>query len=358
MFIKEPIKLILNMKNIIFSVLFLSLSWLANGQNDDNARIVGVKKAIEKEIKEDGWHTGGGLGLDLGQLLQINPKVGAGENRLGIGGAVSIFALLKKGLMSFDNTGSLNIGLIKLGTGVLPSTSSFEKVKQPFQKSIDELRINSRLGYRINPTSKFSYAVDFGFISQLTPTYRGTDNKNYIKEFQTSNITSLLVSKFLAPAYITFAPGLDYKPSESLSFFLSPFGFKSVVVADNDLARLNIHGNKWNSINDFKQTDHQLGGLLKGAWTDKFAEDHVVVNSRLTLFSNYLNQPGNIDVDWINEIGFNIFKGFQINIWTNLFYDHDVQVQVTDYDQVGGVRGTGRRVSFTEQLLIKYNVIF
>lgn len=346
------------MKTILCSTLVLCLAIGIKGQNDDNARISGLKKEVDKEIKEDGWLTGGGLGLDMGQLLQINPKVGAGENRLGFGGAVSVFAKYKKGLMSFDNAGSLNMGVMKLGTGVLPGTSSFEKVTQPFQKSIDELRINSRLGYRVNPTSKFNYAIDFGFISQLTPTYRGTDNKNYIKKFRTSNITSSLVSKFLAPAYITFAPGLDYKPSESLSFFLSPFGYKSVIVADRALARLNIHGNKWNSFNDFKLTDHQLGGLFKGTWTDKFAEDHVVVNSRLTLFSNYLNKPGNIDVDWINEIGFNIYKGFQVNIWTNLFYDHDVQVQVTDYDQVGGVRGTGRRVSFTEQLLIKYNVIF
>ena len=346
------------MKSILICCLILCYSLHTQGQNDDKARINGLKKAVDKEIKEDGWLSGGGLGLDMGQLLQINPKVGAGENRLGFGGAISVFAKYKKGLMTFENTGSLNMGIVKLGTGVLASTTSFEEVKQPYQKSIDELRINSRLGYKTSPNSKFSYAADFGFISQLAPTYRGTDNKNYIKKFQTSTITSNLVAKLFAPAYVTFAPGLDYKPGKTLSFFLSPFGFKSVIVADRDLARLNIHGNKWNSADDFKLTDSQLGGLLKGNFTQKYSKDHVVVTSRLTLFSNYLHEPGNIDIDWINEVGFTIFKGFQINLWTNLFYDHDVQVQVTDYDQVGGVRGTGRRVSFTEQLLIKYNVIF
>jgi len=346
------------MKISVCTCLILLFRLGMYAQNDDNARISGLKKEVDKEIKEDGWLTGGGLGLDMGQLLQINPKVGAGESRLGFGGAVSVLAKYKKGLMSFDNTGTLNMGIVKLGTGVLPSTGSFEKVKQPYQKSIDELRINSRLGYKISPTSKFSYAMDFGFISQFIPTYRGSDNKNYIKKFQTSTITTTLVSKLFSPAYITLAPGLDYKPKESLSFFLSPFGFKSVIVADRNLARLNIHGNKWNSVNDFKLTDSQLGGLFKGTYSDKYAGDRIVFNSGLTLFSNYLHQPGNIDVDWINEIGFNILKGFQINLFTNLFYDHDVKVQVTDYDEVGGVRGTGRRVSFTEQLLVKYNVIF
>ena len=73
--------------------------------------------------------------------------------------------------MTFENTGSLNMGIVILGTGVLASTTSFEEVKQPYQKSIDELRINSRLGYKTSPNSKFSYATDFGFISQLAPTY-------------------------------------------------------------------------------------------------------------------------------------------------------------------------------------------
>jgi len=135
--------------------------------------------------------------------------------------------------MSFDNNGSLNVGIVKLGTGVLANTGSLEEVKQPYQKSIDELRINSRVGYKTDSASKISYAADFGFISQLTPTYRGSDNKNYIKKFQTSTITSTLVSKLFAPAYITLAPGLDYKPSKSLSFFLSPFGYKLVIIIGN-----------------------------------------------------------------------------------------------------------------------------
>jgi hypothetical protein len=218
--------------------------------------------------------------------------------------------------------------------------------------------LSSRLGYKTSPNSKFSYAADFGFISQMTPTYRGTDNKNYMSKFSTSTITTDLVAKLFAPAYITFAPGIDYKPDPTLSFFLAPFGYKSVIVADRDLARLNIHGNKWTSIDDFKLSDSQLGGLLKGTYNAKYAKEKISYTSRLTLFSNYLNQPGNVDLDWINEFGFNISKAFQISIWTNMFYDHDVKVQVTDYSEVGGVRGTGRRLSFTEQLLIRYNMIF
>lgn len=347
------------MKRYSSIVLLILFSFLSYSQNDDAARTAELSKKAIKDVKEDGWLRGGGFGLDLGQLLQVNPKVGAGENRLGLGGAVTYFAKYKKRLLAWDNIGSLNLSIVKLGTGILAGTSSFTKVKQPFQKSIDELRFTSRLGYKTKKDSKFAYAVDFGFLSQLSPTFRGTDNKNYIKKFNTGTVNTTLVAKLFSPAYITLAPGIDYKPQENLSFFLAPFGFKSVIVADRDLARLNIHGNKWRSANDFNLTDNQLGGLLKGIYTGKYAANKITHTSTLTLFSNYLGQPQNIDVDWINQFGFNIYKGFEISVWTDLFYDHDVKVQITDYTQVGGVKAfTGRRVSFVEQLLIKYNLIF
>ncbi len=346
------------MKRIFIICGILAFYFFTTAQNNDGVRLAELNKKVIKDIKEDGWLSGGGFGVDLGQLLQINPKVGGGENRLGIGGAISYFAKYKKGLLRFDNIGSLNLSVIKLGTGILASTASIAKVKQPFQKSVDELRLNSRLGYKASANSKFAYAVDFGFLSQFTPTYRGTDNKNYIRQFNTGTINTSIVSKFFSPAYITLAPGIDYNPQENLSFFLAPFGYKSVIVADKDIARLNIHGNKWNSPEDFKLSDNQVGGLLKCIYTGKYAKDKISHNSTLTLFSNYLHNPQNVDLDWINQFGFNIYKGFEISLWSDIFYDDDVKVQVTDYTQVGGVRGTGNRLSFVEQLLIKYNIIF
>ncbi|MEP7320346.1 MAG: DUF3078 domain-containing protein [Saprospiraceae bacterium] len=345
------------MKQTLIITILSIVATFSFSQNDDRARAAAVAKATAVEIKEDGWMSGGGFGMDLGQLLQFNPKVGSGENRLGFGGAISYFAKYKKGLLIFDNIGSLNMSLVKLGTGLLASTS-VSKVNQPFQKSIDELRLSSRLGYKTGPESKWSYAVDFGFLSQLTPTYRGTDNKNYLKQFKTSQINTSLVSKLFAPAYITLAPGIDYKPNANLSFFFAPFGFKSIIVADRDLAKLNIHGNKWNSPTDFKLSDSQLGGLVKAMFTQKYAKEKITHSSTLTLFSNYLHNAQNIDVDWINAFGINISKAFQISLLTDLFYDDDVKVQITDYNEVGGVRGVGKRVNFTEQLLLKYNIIF
>ena len=63
-------------------------------------------------------------------------------------------------------------------------------------------------------------------------------------------------------------------------------------------------------------------------------------------------------MDWVNEMAVTLFKGLQLSMLINVFYDHDVKVQISDSDAPGGGSGLGRRVSITEQLLIKYNLVF
>ena len=83
------------------------------------------------------------------------------------------------------------------------------------------------------------------------------------------------------------------------------------------------------------------------------------------MYSNYLNNPQNIDIDWVNELAFNIYKGLQLSVLVNVFYDDDVSVQISDSDAVGGIKRdadgnpvTGKRVSITEQMLLKYIYVF
>lgn len=49
-----------------------------------------------KATSSKSWTCNAGIGLDLGQLLNINPYVGSGSNRLGIGGALNYKANYKK----------------------------------------------------------------------------------------------------------------------------------------------------------------------------------------------------------------------------------------------------------------------
>ena len=76
------------------------------------------------------------------------------------------------------------------------------------------------------------------------------------------------------------------------------------------------------------------------------------INTSLDLFSNYLLRPQNLDVLWKTDINIQLIKNVSLNLVTELFYDDNISVIL---DSTGE---PGVALSFTEALLIKYNIIF
>jgi len=342
-------------------VFALMVSHPAAAQQDNAQRLQDLKEATKIDADTTGWIHGGGIGMDIGQLAFVNPKLGSGENRFGLGGAINYFAHLRQKRYNWSNSFSLNMALQKLGSGSIRSNSD---QKMPFQKSIDELRINSKFGYSVKESSDFHYAVDFSFLSQFTPTYISkVDGGNYLKDIEI--LETDLSAKLFNPATIVLGVGIDYKPTPQWSIYLSPLSYKGLIVADDDIAAMGIHGNPWKSATDFENTHHQMGGLLKIGFAGSLVPKRINYSTTLGLYSNYLKKPKNIDVDWVNELAFNIYKGLQLSVLVNVFYDDDVKVQITDSNAVGGIKRDaegnpilGKRVSITEQMLLKYIHVF
>ncbi len=317
-----------------------------------------AQDAAPAEQPKEGWETGAGMGLDFVQLFQLNPKQGAGQNRIGLGGAVNFFGNYKRGKLAWDNLGTWQFGLQRLGSGVIAQGTT-EKI--PFQKSIDELRLNSKVGYKTAENSKFFYAANLSFLSQLVPTYNDPGLPgNFPNELSD---TSTLLSKLFSPATITISAGIDYKPTDKLSLYYSPIGGKFIIVGNDIIAATGVHGNPVDkdpqgNITSFDNVLAQLGSLLRINYANKFLEDKLTFTSAMLLFSNYIENPQNIDVDWTNELAITIVKNLQLSATVNVFYDDEVSVQITDYDAPNGINGLGKRVSLTQQLLLKYNVVF
>lgn len=319
-------------RSLFLPLVFLGLLVAQTGFGQAGAeRLAEIKEASAQEV-EEGWVSGGGLGLDFAQLALFNPRVGAGSNRIGFGGLGTVYANYKKGNLAWTNTGSLQLSAQRIGSN-----------NQPFQKNLDVIRLASRAGYGFN--EKLFGAIETNLTTLLLPTYEG----NVL-----SSDTLNLLARFFSPMTFVLSPGLDYKPNAKLSIFYSPASLKLIYVADDAIAALNVHGNEEGS-NSFLQ----LGSNLKAIYADKYLEEKVTFTTTLDLYSNYLNNPQNLDVLWQNDLGFVIFKNFSVNLVTELFYDHDILVQVDRNDNGIFEDGElGRRVSFTEALLVKYNFIF
>jgi hypothetical protein len=327
--------------------------------------------------KNEDWKFNGAVGLDFAQMLLLNPKVGAGENKIAFGGNTVLGALYKKGSFTWKSSLNVNFGVQKLGTG-----------NRPFQKTLDEVRLTSLANYPVAKDNPFGYAVDISMLTQLTPTYEG----NYLSYFNTP--VQHAVSKLFSPATVVISPGINYKPNDKFSVLISPASYKTIFVLDDSIAMLSnadrtvsMHGTPFGG-NDrdefisrwrvkptgmtfdsiyYAKNSLQFGATLKVLYQNKFLKDkdgkeRIGFSSSLTLFSDYLNKPQFVDVEWLTNTDFYIFKGLSISLGTILFYDYDVLVQLNaDKDPNTGVNGyetTGRGLSFTQTLLIKYNFLF
>ena len=342
-------------KLILLTFCTLFLSQVGFSQDDDTST--------------KNWKRSGTLGLDLAQLLLINPKFGAGENKLGLGGVAGYAADYAKGKWIWENKIGWQFAAQRLGSS-----------ENSFTKNVDQLDLVSKGGYAITEDKKWFAALEYALRTQVTSTF-GTNQLS--REGESFGVTEQdangddvfgvieeefsLLSEFFSPAIMTLTPGVDYKPTEHLSFLLSPATSRLIYVANDNLAALGVHGNEVNqnslqadgTFSDFDNTFYQLGASITANYNNKYFNDKFIFGSRLFLFSNYLDSPERIDIEWTNEFAYEIFKGLALSLNIGVYYDHDVLVQV-DRNDNGFVQDDvgGRRVQLVEGFNIKYTKAF
>jgi hypothetical protein len=176
----------------------------------------------------------------------------------------------------------------------------------------------------------------------------------------------MLVSKFFSPARISLGLGLKYDPNDQLSIVFTPATVDLIVIADEEVANLGIHGTEIkDDSTGYEQTRLGVGARLGVKYGQKFLNEKLIYSSRLALFSDYLHEPKNIDFDWTNELAVTILKNVQLAYMSNLYYDDDILSNVTDFDATGGVKTDVEgnpilrpTMNYYHQIVLKYTRTF
>lgn len=203
-------------------------------------------------------------------------------------------------------------------------------------KSDDRIDLNSKLG--LKQSEVLYYSLLFNFKTQFATGYKYPDTEN-------------VISRFLAPGYLTLALGMDYKPHKDLSIFFSPATARLTVVADDELSAQGAFG-----VDPGDKTRFEVGALLKFDVNTEVVEN-VTLNNKLEFFSNYLEEPQNIDVRWDMLLNMKINDFLSANLITNLIYDDDIKVPL-DRNDDGEVDSSGSRIQFKEMFGVGLNLKF
>ncbi len=327
----------------VLLLLFLSLA-IASGAQETPA---------DTTDKVSPWAFTYAQGIDLGQLLVINPRPGSGSNFINLGGNTTLQSKYDAASLFWNNTVSWQIGIQRVGAGTLPFGGSL-----PFSKSMDLLGYNTVIGRKMAPGTRYYFSGYFTFLSQAIPTYPG----NFLKDV-TEDGSGYPISRFLSPARLEVAPSVSFKSNDKkFTALYTPIAYKAIIVHDDRIAALGIHGNPVVRVDgqvvSYERTDNQLGSLLNLTFTDTYREKQFKLTSSLTLYANYLNHPERVDVEWNAEFAARLVRNLSVSVKTNLFYDYDILVFKTDAGKPFNEWETGRGVSFSEQVSAKYSLNF
>ncbi len=295
------------MKKIVFSVLSVLSMYVALGQDKS---VQQMRDEANRTIKKDpndtipkAWKTGGVLRFTFTQAAQDNWAAGGEKSTLGLASFFSGFAFYKEGKHAWDNT-------IDLAYGFVSTTS------QGTRKSDDKIDLLSKYGYDIGKNWYLSGLLNFR--TQFTPGYA------YPKDG-----SPVLTSDFLSPAYITLGAGMNYKPNDRFSIFISPATLRWTIVKNDSLSSVGSYG-----VDSGKHVKLEFGAYSTISYTAKIS-DNAVYTGRLDLFSNYLHDPQDVDINLTNLLAVKVTGILTMTLAFNLIYDNDVSTVKSD-GSVGG----------------------
>jgi hypothetical protein len=288
------------MKRILL-LFVIAVYFSANAQDETVKKLKKESgKAIKKDVGDTSdklWKSGGLFNLNLSQGSLSNWAAGGDKFSLSLNSILSVYAFYKKDKHSWDNTLDINFGYLR-------STSLGNR------KNDDRFDLLSKYGYAI--ADKWDLSGLFNFRTQIANGYTYSD---------TSRTFS---SSFLSPAYVLLSLGLDYKPAESFSVFISPVTARWVIVTDDSLSAKGLYG-----VIPGKKTKSELGAFLSAQFLKDLSKT-LNYKARLDLFSNYKHNPENVDVFMSNLFSVKLSKILSATWNVDLIYDDDVRLFGSD----------------------------
>lgn len=315
----------------ILTTLSLCIAILSNAQVTEKEDAL---KSVDT-LSTDGWKKSGYFGIGIGQVALSN-WAGGGVNSISLSGLLNLSANYKKDKFYWNNEGVFAFGIINQDKSAL------------WIKNDDKIDVTSKAGKVIKKGT--SFAGLFNFRTQFA---QGFEDEAQLK----------MISKFAAPAYSILAVGFDFQPLTSLSIFVAPITLKTTYVADQFLADAGAYGVEGATYSDAgvllesgKLLRNEMGGYMKIAYNKSFTKS-VALGTKLDLFSNYLSNPQNIDVNWEALLTIKAGKYITTTISTQILYDDDVDIAIDTNDD-GVTDKRGPRLQFREALSVGFSVNF
>ena len=160
----------------------------------------------------------------------------------------------------------------------------------------------------------FYYAVLLNFKTQMSPGYNYPNDSVKISNF------------FLLPIYWELLEWIINQMNISVHLLLH-LQQNSLFVNDKILSDAGAFG-----VTPGKKIKSEIGGYIRVIYSRNDFKNEFLKNvsftTKIDLFSNYIDKPQNIDVNWETLIAMKVNKYLSVNFNTQLIYDDNIKIAV------------------------------
>jgi hypothetical protein len=276
------------MKNKIFSVLAFCFFVAVQAQEITNDTL-------------EHWTKKGTISLLFNQSSFNKEWQAGGSSNYAGNFALNYDINYKKGKVVWDNKFIVAYGLTKI------------KDAPRISKTDDRLELNSLWGKKAE--GDWYYSAFFNFKTQMDAGY---------------NADGIRLSHFFSPAYFQLGPGILWKKSNNFSVNLAPATTKLIVVDPYFTATTSSFG-----VLQGNPSRLEFGASISGYYKFNLITN-VSIENRINLYSNYLDHPKNVDVDYQMNVYMKINQFLSANIALQTIYD-DNSIQALQTREVFGL---------------------
>ena len=268
----------------------------------------------QQELKKDSlWSTRGNVAILLNQT-GFSDWVGGGTNNF-------------SGTLKFDYEWEYRDKGWDWLTNVESAYGLAKYKNAPFARKIDDrILIQSIVGKEF--TKNLSFSAFFNFTSQIGNGYK------YKKDSNNNEIRELTTSIF-SPAYFQLGSGFLWKKDEKFWVNYSPIATRLILVSKKFTQDLTGKDTYFGVLPN-KSSRYELGANLTFHSEGELLEN-IKYKQDLKLFSNYLEEASNIDLDYLLQIEVDINPFLSTQLIFQLIYDDNAisRLQVREVFGVG-----------------------
>ena len=289
-----------NMRKILYLFLFMLIQQSFYSQNSEENIEYMKNKEIELTNDQSYWDNHSILYFGFNRVGLYNWAAG-GMNFMEIHGLANMRFDYRHNKFHWNNFLNLQLGVIKSGYGN----------QGIWLKNDDLIELRSKFSRRTKHLWDYSFLIDVR--SQFT--------YGYYTEYDRLN--NFYMDNFLSPIYPIFAFGFDYHASNHLTIDVSPFTAKSTIVLDDSLSRIGVFGLEPN-----EKYRYEAGLYMNLLYSHDslFGVENLHFMTDVTVFGNYLESPGNIDITCEVLASYHLNDFLSLTFQGYLIYDHDIKI--------------------------------